>query len=93
MICITFEVKRKIKYEESNWRKREASGRNLQVEEGGQGEEDKQVDMGDEDPEETDAGLMNLEEALWPWAHTECKRDSLLPTALHHLPLEILLIL
>lgn len=45
---ITFEMKRKIKSEESNWRKREASGRNVQVEEREEGEEERQVDTGGE---------------------------------------------
>ena len=36
IVCITLEIKRQRKSEGSNWRKREASGRNLQVE-GGMG--------------------------------------------------------
>lgn len=44
---ITSEIKREVK-EESNQRRRKASGRNLQVEEGMEREEERQVDLGDE---------------------------------------------
>lgn len=45
---ITFEMKRKTTSEESNWRRREASGGNVQVVEREEGEEERRVDLGGE---------------------------------------------